>query len=100
MDTDYYSIDSILAENQVNQYLELLLPTNMHLLQKLQCTYQIDVPNLGYIDGGSEKDVRSGWHLSVKMLISLSDQDHVEDAAPILASPNFTLPVESLPPAR
>jgi len=40
MDSDYYSIEAVLAE-----------------YSKLQCTFKLDVPDLGYVDGGSEKDV-------------------------------------------
>ena len=40
MDDDYYSIDSILAENQ-----------------KIQCTFKVDIPDMGHLDGGNERDV-------------------------------------------
>ncbi|EJD01215.1 GINS complex, Psf3 component [Fomitiporia mediterranea MF3/22] len=42
MDNDYYSIDAILAENQ-----------------KVQCTFKVDVPDLGYLDGGSDRDIKA-----------------------------------------
>ncbi|TDL29469.1 GINS complex, Psf3 component, partial [Rickenella mellea] len=42
METDYYSIDAILSENQ-----------------KLQCTFKIDIPDLGYLDGGAERDIKA-----------------------------------------
>ncbi|KAG8969407.1 DNA replication protein [Tulasnella sp. 419] len=41
MDNDYYSIEAIIAENQ-----------------KLQCTFKLDVPDLGYLEGGNEKDIK------------------------------------------
>ena len=41
MEDDYYSIESILAENQ-----------------KLQCTFKVDVPDMGHLDGGKTGDVR------------------------------------------
>ncbi|KAF8525372.1 hypothetical protein JB92DRAFT_3087343 [Gautieria morchelliformis] len=41
MDDDYYSIDGILASNQ-----------------KLQCIFRVDVPGLGYLDGGTEEDIK------------------------------------------
>ena len=41
MDDDYYSIESILAENQ-----------------KIQCTFKVDVPDMGHLDGGKSGDVR------------------------------------------
>ena len=40
MDDDYYSIESILAENQ-----------------KIQCTFKVDVPDMGHLDGGKAGDV-------------------------------------------
>ena len=40
MEDDYYSIESILAENQ-----------------KIQCTFKVDVPGMGHLDGGNERDV-------------------------------------------
>ena len=43
MDDDYYSIDSILAENQ-----------------KIQCTFKVDVPDMGHLDGGKAGDVGLG----------------------------------------
>ncbi|KAG9079999.1 DNA replication protein [Ceratobasidium sp. UAMH 11750] len=41
MDGDYYSIDSIIADQQ-----------------KLVCKFKIDVPDMGFIDGGHEKDIK------------------------------------------
>ena len=38
MEDDYYSVDSILAENQ-----------------KIQCTFKVDVPDMGHLDGGNER---------------------------------------------
>jgi GINS complex subunit 3 len=40
MDDDYYSIDSILAENQ-----------------KIQCSFKVSVPDMGHLAGGNERDV-------------------------------------------
>ncbi|KDQ64683.1 hypothetical protein JAAARDRAFT_28318 [Jaapia argillacea MUCL 33604] len=42
MDEDYYSIDSILAENQ-----------------KIQCTFKVDIPEMGHLDGGMERDIKA-----------------------------------------
>ncbi|OCH93561.1 GINS complex, Psf3 component [Obba rivulosa] len=42
MEDDYYSIESILAENQ-----------------KIQCTFKIDVPDMGHLDGGNERDIKA-----------------------------------------
>ncbi|RDB23139.1 DNA replication complex GINS protein PSF3 [Hypsizygus marmoreus] len=40
MDQDYFSIDSIFAGNQ-----------------KIQCVFKQDLPNLGHLGGGSERDI-------------------------------------------
>ena len=45
MDEDYYDIEAILAENQ-----------------KIQCTFKVTVPDMGHLDGGSERDVRTPAH--------------------------------------
>ena len=45
MDEDYYDIEGILAENQ-----------------KIQCTFKVSVPDMGHLDGGSERDVRTPAH--------------------------------------
>ncbi|KAH7904454.1 hypothetical protein BJ138DRAFT_1166467 [Hygrophoropsis aurantiaca] len=42
MDNDYFSIDAILAENQ-----------------KIQCTFKVDVPDMGHLGGGSDRDIKS-----------------------------------------
>jgi len=41
MDIDYFSIESILAENQ-----------------KVQCTFKQEIHGMGHLAGGSERDVR------------------------------------------
>lgn len=50
MDDDYYSIDSILAENQ-----------------KIQCTFKVDVPDMGHLDGGNEQDIKALNKLQIPM---------------------------------
>ncbi|KIJ56636.1 hypothetical protein M422DRAFT_22788 [Sphaerobolus stellatus SS14] len=63
MDDDYYSIDAILANNQ-----------------KLQCIFSVDVPGLGYLDGGTEDDIKVGskiqlpyWMASILLLADYAD---------------------------
>lgn len=43
MDNTYLDIDAIFAEQQ-----------------KVTCTFEIDVPGLGYLDGGKERDIKKG----------------------------------------
>jgi len=40
MDFDYFSIEAILAENQ-----------------KIQCTFKHDIPGMGHLGGGTERDI-------------------------------------------
>jgi len=42
MEDDYYSIDSILSENQ-----------------KIQCTFKVDIPDMGHLDRGNERDIKA-----------------------------------------
>ena len=60
MEDDYWSIDAIFAENQVPERVLCLLylHSDTYLTQKLDCTFLLDVPNLGYIDAGDEPNVR------------------------------------------
>lgn len=57
MDYDYFSIDAILAENQVG-FIDQI-DRRYIILQKIQCTFKIDVPRMGHLGGGSDKDVCS-----------------------------------------
>lgn len=50
MDDDYYSIDSILAENQ-----------------KIQCTFKTDIPDMGHLDGGTERDIKALSKIQIPM---------------------------------
>jgi len=42
MERDYFSVEAILAENQ-----------------KIQCTFKHDLPDLGHLGGGSERDIKT-----------------------------------------
>ncbi|KAI0787106.1 hypothetical protein BC629DRAFT_1714841 [Irpex lacteus] len=53
MDDDYYSIDSILAENQ-----------------KIQCTFKVDIPDMGHLDGGNERDIKALSKIQVPMWLA------------------------------
>ncbi|QRV73190.1 DNA replication complex GINS protein PSF3 [Ceratobasidium sp. AG-Ba] len=48
MDGDYYSIDSVIADHQ-----------------KLVCRFKLDVPDMGFIDGGHEKDIKENSEVSI-----------------------------------
>ncbi|KAF8592374.1 GINS complex, Psf3 component [Ramaria rubella] len=63
MDDDYYSIDAILASNQ-----------------KLQCIFRVDVPELGYLDGGTDEDIKVNtkiqlpyWLASILLIADYTD---------------------------
>ncbi|KZP24579.1 GINS complex Psf3 component [Athelia psychrophila] len=42
MDRDYFSIESILAENQ-----------------KISCDFKVDIPEMGHLGGGNERDIKA-----------------------------------------
>ena len=58
MEDDYYSIDSILSENQVHCPLPWHARVYPLFAQKIQCTFKVDIPDMGHLDGGHERDVR------------------------------------------
>jgi hypothetical protein len=74
MEDEYFSLESILADNHVSSlsanyrqsisYLQSLRNRcrrsgcwTLANCQKLSCTFTLDVPGLGYLEGGSEPDV-------------------------------------------
>ncbi|TFY59861.1 hypothetical protein EVJ58_g5514 [Rhodofomes roseus] len=50
MEDDYYSVESILAENQ-----------------KIQCQFKIDIPDMGHLDGGNERDIKALSKIQIPM---------------------------------
>ncbi|KAF8665751.1 hypothetical protein AX16_000199 [Volvariella volvacea WC 439] len=48
MEGDYFDIEAILAENQ-----------------KIQCTFKRDLPDLGHLGGGSERDIKEGSKIPI-----------------------------------
>ena len=58
MDQDYFSIDSILAGNQVLSSSFLTCLSRSSCPQKIQCVFKQDLPNLGHLGGGSERHAR------------------------------------------
>ncbi|KAH9940559.1 GINS complex Psf3 component [Amylocystis lapponica] len=67
MEDDYYSIESILAENQ-----------------KIQCTFKVDIPDMGHLDGGNERDIKANSKVLVPMWMAyiLIYSDHVDFTLP------------------
>ncbi|KAF9821021.1 hypothetical protein IEO21_00998 [Rhodonia placenta] len=53
MEDDYFSVESILSENQ-----------------KIQCTFKIDIPDMGHLDGGNERDIKALSKIQVPMWIA------------------------------
>ncbi|KAH7887901.1 hypothetical protein F5I97DRAFT_1804471 [Phlebopus sp. FC_14] len=53
MDDDYFSIDAILAENQ-----------------KIQCTFKVDIPDMGHLGGGSDRDIKSLQKVQMPMWLA------------------------------
>ncbi|KAG8885086.1 DNA replication protein [Tulasnella sp. 331] len=67
MDTNYYSTEAVLAE-----------------YSKLQCIFKLNVPDLGYVDGGSEKDIKTGTKILLPYWLAptLSLQEWVDITIP------------------
>jgi GINS complex subunit 3 len=61
MEEDYYSINAILADNHVRfQFVPSRASKadqGSGYLQKLTCSFALDVEGLGYLEGSSEPDV-------------------------------------------
>ena len=57
MDEDYFSLQSILADNHVRPLTPLGTQVADQCLQKLSCSFTLDVPGLGYLEGGTEPNV-------------------------------------------
>lgn len=74
MDNDYFSIDAILAENQV--WIHPRYPAvqvNRQLAQKIQCTFKVDVPDMGHLGGGANHDVYS-THTQIHRVLTIRDR--------------------------
>lgn len=52
----YYDIDSILTDSQVSQFI--VTNSNTDICQKLPCTFDLEVPGLGILEGNAGEDVR------------------------------------------
>jgi GINS complex subunit 3 len=67
MDKDYFSIDSILAEGQ-----------------KIQCSFKLDVSQLGYLGGGDDVDIKEDTKMQLPFWLAetLFYQDWVDLALP------------------
>ncbi|KAH9002380.1 GINS complex, Psf3 component [Lactarius hatsudake] len=67
MEDDYYSIDSILSENQ-----------------KIQCTFKVDIPDMGHLDGGHERDIKAQSKIQLPLWLAfiLIYSDYVDFAVP------------------
>lgn len=61
MTSSYWSVDAFLSENTVSGLLLLSYPDAPSIyavsLQRLPCTFLLEVPNLGHLEGTTERDV-------------------------------------------
>lgn len=82
MDDDYYSIESILAENQ-----------------KVQCTFKVDIPDMGHLDGGHERDIKSSSKIQLPLwmayILIYSDYADFSVPAPFASRVKNALNAES-----
>ncbi|KAI9428821.1 GINS complex Psf3 component [Lactarius indigo] len=67
MEDDYYLIDSILSENQ-----------------KIQCTFKVDIPDMGHLEGGHERDIKAQSKIQLPLWLAfiLIYSDYVDFAVP------------------
>ncbi|CAG7848247.1 SubName: Full=Uncharacterized protein {ECO:0000313/EMBL:CCA67002.1} [Serendipita indica DSM 11827] len=58
MDNEYYSLDAILAENQAcfSYYYN---SDELNFIEKIECTFNIEVPGLGYLDNAADEHVKA-----------------------------------------
>jgi GINS complex subunit 3 len=56
MDNEYYSLEAIIAENQVS-IMTKCGTVSLRMQQKIECTFDLDVPELGYLDNGTDENV-------------------------------------------
>jgi GINS complex subunit 3 len=57
----YYDIDSILTDAQVQQHnpqFAIFRPKANPTIKKLPCTFELDVPGLGILEGNPGENVR------------------------------------------
>jgi GINS complex subunit 3 len=68
----YYDIDAILTDAQVN--LSVPVPDSLLLSnnpQKLPCTFEVDVPGLGYLESSSSSpDIKAGTRLQLPVWLA------------------------------
>jgi hypothetical protein len=55
-DNEYYSLEAIIAENQVST-MTMCGTVSLRMQQKIECTFDLDVPELGYLDNGTDENV-------------------------------------------
>jgi len=54
----YYDIDAILTDSQVRRAAIEMLKLTTDASQKIPCTFDVDVPGLGYMEGNPGGDVQ------------------------------------------
>jgi GINS complex subunit 3 len=65
----YYDIDSILTDAQVSSFPPMYVRCNNHD-QKVPCTFELDVPNLGYLDNNPGHDLKASTRLELPLWLS------------------------------
>ena len=74
MEDDYYSTEAILAENQ-----------------KIQCTFKKEIPNMGHLAGGNERDVRTRYNYVAVFSRVVADKTWDESPSTDMASTHSVL---------
>jgi GINS complex subunit 3 len=77
MSNQYYDIDSILTDAEVWTLRGTRIPsllkrarTNESRIQKIPCTFQIDVPDLGYLDNTPTQPLKAGTTVNLPLWLA------------------------------
>ncbi|KAI9855193.1 MAG: DNA replication protein [Vezdaea acicularis] len=66
----YYDIDSILTDAQVHTG-NIPWRAIVNIEQKVPCTFELDVPDLGYLDGNAGGDLKQGTRVDVPLWLGV-----------------------------
>jgi GINS complex subunit 3 len=65
----YYDVDAILTDAQVYSSSEIV-PKSTDVLQKVPCTFELDVPGLGYLDNNAGHALKTGTRVDLPLWLA------------------------------
>jgi GINS complex subunit 3 len=66
----YYDIDAILTDAQASLPSRIHTPPHSNTLQKVPCTFELNVPALGYLDNNAGHTLKSGTRVDLPLWLS------------------------------